>query len=340
MRTMEEIKRTKNEYGGFLPLELNPGNEYFTDYEHCLSRYNTVKAALDELVGRLGCDRIFIPYYYCPSTKEAIKKTGIDVRFYHINDKLLPMDLPDESNSIVLLVDYFGICGDKVKEIAKTLENAEVIFDFAHDFFEKPVIEEHRHNIYSAKKFFGVPDGAYLISKTMLPNIVSPSFASGYSEYLIKSYEEGTNAAYLMKKEVDKKLADNYGAMSMLAMGLLMNVDYDRIMDQRIKNYIALREAVNAFNEMDLPESCAAYQFPLLIKEKGRALKKILIENKVFVSTLWTGEELKNNGNDYEIGMMKDCVFLPMDQRYSEEDMRYISGLIEKSVRCLMYEDT
>ena len=60
----------------------------------------------------------------------------------------------------------------------------------------------------------------------------------------------------------------------------------------------------------------------------------------MFVSTLWEGECLKRNGNEYEISMMNDCVFLPIDQRYSEEDMGYISGLIEKNVRRLMYENT
>lgn len=327
------IYQKGKEYGGFLPLELNPGNEYFADYEQYLCRYNTVKAGLNELIKSLECDKMFIPYYYCPSTTEAIKKTGVEVKFYHIDDNLKPIDLPDENNSIVLLVDYFGICGDKVKEIAKTIKNAEVIFDFAHGFFEEPVIDEHRYNIYSAKKFFGVPDGAYLISKTILPSIEIPSYASGYSEYLIKSYEEGTNAAYRLKKEVDKKLADNYGPMSMFAMGLLKNVNYNRVKQQRIRNYKALKSSLDIFNELTLPESCAAYQFPLLIRDKGRVLKKCLIENKVYVPTLWEGEDLKSNGNEYEIGMMNDCVFLPMDQRYSEEDMKNISLIIEKNIR-------
>ncbi len=337
---MEEIKRTKSEYGGFLPIELNPGNEYFTTYEQYLSRYNTVKAALSELIGSLGCEKIFIPYYYCPSTTVAIKKTGVEVNFYHIDENLKPIDLPDENNSIVLLVDYFGICGDKVKEIAKTIKNAEVILDFAHDFYEEPVIGEHRHNIYSAKKFFGVPDGAYLISTKTLLHIELPSHASGYSEYLIKTYEEGTNAAYSLKKEVDNKLADNYDCMSMLAIGLLMNVDFDRVKGQRLRNYYVLKEATSDYNELVLPKHCVAYLFPFLLTGKGRELKKILIENKVFVPTLWVGEELKANGNKYELGMMNDCVFLPMDQRYSEEDMKYISLILEKNVRHLMHEDT
>lgn len=51
---MQEIIRTKNEYGGFLPLELNPGNEYFVEYEDMLCRFNSVKAALNYLIIRLG----------------------------------------------------------------------------------------------------------------------------------------------------------------------------------------------------------------------------------------------------------------------------------------------
>lgn len=324
----EEWQR-KKEYGGFLPLELNPGKEYFEKYEGHLGRLNTVKTSIDLLIRGLDCDKIYIPYYYCPTTTEAIKKTGVDVVFYHIDSSLMPIDLPDEASSIILLVDYFGVCGERIKKYAGSIKNAEVIMDFAHSFFEEPIMEDHRHNVYSAKKFFGIPDGSYLISKTIKIEDEELSYAGSYTEYLLKTYEEGTNAAYRMKKEVDARLGAEKKAMSLLSVGLLKNADYARVNKQRRANYSILAKELGRVNMLELPDSCAAYQYPLLITG-GSRVKKELIKNSIFVSTLWSGEDLKREGNAFEITMMNDCVFLPIDQRYDENDMLYIADVVNR----------
>lgn len=321
---MKDFIRTKAEYGGFLPLELNPGKEYFADYEQWLGRFNSVKAALSFLIGRLGQAKIYIPYYYCPSTTNAVRNMGKEVCFYHIDGELMPVDVPDEDGSMVLLVDYFGVCTDRIVQFAHNFKNAEVILDRAHSFFSDPIIGEHIHNVYSAKKFFGIPDGAYLISKAILPDLESAVSAHDYSKYLIMAYEEGTNAAYPMKKDVDKRLADHYGSISKLSIGLLQNVDYDRVKKSRIENYRILYEALKDINELALPEFCPSYQFPLLISEKGKELKKMLIEKHIFVPTLWAGKDLQEHGNSFELGMMDNTIFLPVDQRYDADDMKYL----------------
>lgn len=314
-------------------MELNPGEEYFEKYEPYISRFNSVKAALDNVIRRLGIGKIYIPYYYCPSTIEVIKKTGIDVRFYHIGIDLMPVELPDENNSIVLLVDYFGIKSEQVNRQAYSFCNAEVIIDRAHGFFNKPIIAEQVHNLYSAKKFFGVPDGAYLVSKVAMQGRVTPTKANGYAGYLLTAYEEGTNAVYEKKRETDMKIAADYNCMSMLSLGLLKNVDYGRVEDQRKINYKQLNEAFNDVNRLDLPKSCAAYQFPLLLPGRGRKIKRKLIAEHIFVSTLWSGIDLTENGNTFELEMMNDAVFLPMDQRYDAEDIEYITGYVKELYR-------
>ena len=86
---MDGIQRKKKEYGGFLPLELNPGQEFFEKYEPHLLRFNSVKASLDYIIKKVLPKRIYVPYYYCPSTTEAIEKMGVEVKFYHLNESLL-----------------------------------------------------------------------------------------------------------------------------------------------------------------------------------------------------------------------------------------------------------
>ena len=323
----------KKEYGGFLPIELNPGREHFFMYEDFTYRFNSVKASLHFLIKHLKKKSIYIPYYYCPSTIEAIKKTGVSVKFYHIDKSFMPANLPDEKDNIVLLVDYFGVCTDLLEEIVKTYNNSEVIIDKAHAFFTKPIIRNHTHNLYSAKKFFGIPDGSYLISSTLFEKDNHLSYANGYANYLLKAYEEGTNSVYAEKKEIDKILADNYGNMSSLSIGLLQNVDYDRVEARRTRNYRTLYGAFSGINELTVPKRVAAYQFPLLLSVKGSIAKKKLIEKKIFVSTLWAGHDLKVNGNGFELNMMENGVFLPIDQRYNDKDMEYIINCVHDAMK-------
>ena len=327
---MLNLKRTKAEYGGFLPFELNPGRELFAKYEPWLMRFNTAKASLHYLLSTIGIRKIYIPYYYCPSTTEAIKKVVPEVLFYHIDENLMPIDLQDKSDTAVLLVDYFGIRSKEVIALAKRFKKTEVILDFAHSFYTEPLIKEKVHCVYSAKKLLGIPDGSYLISKVAGSSEEKLTDAASYVEYLVMSYERGTNAAYSKKKETDRLLASNYAGMSKLALGLLENVDYDRVYNRRRENYEFLRQHFEKINELALPESVAAYQFPLLQKGIGQMVKKILIEQKIFVSTLWTGEELNKSGSEFELTMSRDTVFLPMDQRYDLEDMMYIVSRVDE----------
>ncbi len=328
--------RQMAEYGGFLPLELNHNKEYFSRYEPNVRRFNSVKAALDYFIRESGIKKIWIPYYYCPSTIDAIKKTGIQILYYHIDESFLPIDYLDKEDSAILFVDFFGICSRQVRKTVTKIKNAEIIVDWAHGFFEKPIYGGNVQNIYSAKKFFGVPDGAYLVGETITSDDGSASKSHEFADYLLKSFEIGTNAAYSRKKEADKIIAEHYDSMSLLSLGLLKNVDYNRVKKKRQSNYTTLYEVLMDINEMQLPPKAAAYQFPLLIRDIGRKIKCQLIEDRIFVSTLWSGDELLAHGNDFELSMMNDCIFLPVDQRYNDSDMRFLAS----HIRELLYDNT
>jgi hypothetical protein len=317
----------QKEYGGFLPLELNTGKEWFSKWEDHLSRYNSVKAALDDLIRNALFSCVYVPYYYCPSTIEAIRRTGVRVKLYHINDDFLPANLPDEKDTAVLLVNYFGLMGKDIEQYAKKFRKATVILDNAHAFFSNPLSPSRYFTVYSAKKFFGVPDGAYLTGPISNDGRFPPTLAADYSGFLLTAYEKGTNAAYEEKKRVDGLLASTYGGMSELAQGLLKNVDYERVRTRRTENYSQLRGAFAYINELDLPEKSAAYLFPLYLKDRGEKMKKVLISSRIYVPTLWNGADLMEKGTNFETSLAKNTLFLPVDQRYDEEDM---SVLIEK----------
>lgn len=334
---MSENEKKNKEYGGFLPIELNPGNEYFDDYKEVLLRFNSVKASFSYIImNNQDIEKIYLPYYYCPSTAKAIEQLGVEVYYYHISKEFEPMEIEDSPNTAVILVDYFGVMGKKIKEFGKKYTKSILIFDFAHSFFTEPIIQDKIYNVYSAKKFFGVPDGSYVIGKHIEAEMQEYSFSDLYANYLITTYEKGTNEAYENKKKSDIMISNNYAPMSRFALGLLKNVDYNRVRDVRITNYEYLNQIFKNINEIELPEKNPAYQFPLLISKKGEKIKKVLIDNKVYVSTLWSGDNLEKNASDFERNMCKNAIFLPIDQRYSVNDMEYIANV----VRRVLNEDT
>lgn len=314
----------KTEYGGFLPLELNNSGELFEKYEPYVMRFNSVKASLRHLIKTLRIKELFVPYYYCPSTTEAIRQTGVNVLFYHIGKSLLPMDVVDKKESAFLLVNYFGVKTEEIDRIAKQFNNAIVLIDRAHSFFDEPVFQRRVFNIYSAKKFFGVPDGSYIVGSVINARKPAFSFSSEYSGYLLTTYEEGTNKTYLAKKQSDKYIAEHHGEMSLLAYGLLRNVDYSKVRAVREANFVTLHNSLKNYNELSLPETCVPYHYPLYIPQIGRRIKKALIERRIYVPTLWNGPELLIEGNGFELGMKDDAVFLPVDQRYTKDDMLFI----------------
>lgn len=327
---MDNRYKPKMEYGGYLPLELNSGKEMFEKYNGHFCRFNSVKASFAYIIGIEKPSRMILPYYYCPSTTEALKAMGADISFYHISRDLQPEDIPDQKNTAIFLVDYFGVRTEEILKIAERYREATVIIDYAHSFFAEPLFRKNVYNVYSARKFFGVPDGSYVVAENNLAYSEFLSNSYDYAEYLFKSYEAGVNAAYLDKKDADKAISGNYTNMSKLALGLLQNVDYENVRSKRINNYRTLHQLLGHMNELSVPQACPAYQYPLLISGDGREIKSELVKNKIFVSTLWNGQELADKGNDFERNMSANAVFLPIDQRYSASDMKYLAEKVEE----------
>ena len=61
------------------------------------------------------------------------------------------------------------------------------------------------------------------------------------------------------------------------------------------------------------------------------------MKKKIFVSTLWKGKELLKKGNEFEINMSDNAVFLPIDQRYDEEDMRFLANTVLEMRKNIAY---
>lgn len=323
-----DFSRPRAEYGGYLPLELNRGSEFFSKYEGNLLRFNSVKAALDKILTMTKPEVLCVPLYYCPSTTEALRRSGIRIQYYHVGEDLLPEPFPDTAGTAILLVNYFGILDDPIRTAAMSYKNATVLLDQAHAFFCPPLMQKNIYNFYSARKFFGVPDGSYVIGNAVYGGETEEHFAGTTAYYLLKSYEQGTNAAYAEKKQADAEIAAEYAPMSKLARGLLQNVNYENVQTCRLRNFVVLHTAFAHMNRVTVSAVAPAYVYPFLC-ENGKKLKEQLVNERIYVPTLWNSELLSQEGTAFERSMSRNAVFLPVDQRYGDEDTAFLVRTVE-----------
>ena len=69
--------------------------------------------------------------------------------------------------------------------------------------------------------------------------------------------------------------------------------------------------------------------YPLLLKN-GHRIKQELIQHKIYVPTLWPNVLEETVPDTWEHFLTDNLVLLPIDQRYSEVDMKYILKVLAR----------
>ena len=153
---MSEIRN--KEIGGYLEMETFLGKEYFND----LYRLNLGRTSFVWLLQNIEHERVFLPKFICDSVNKSALDAGFELVSYGLDENLTPLfDKCGEpgGNDILYLVNFYGqLSSDEIKNYKKTYPN--IIVDNAQAFYDAPV--EGVHTLYSARKFFGLPDGAYV----------------------------------------------------------------------------------------------------------------------------------------------------------------------------------
>ena len=100
---------------------------------------NTARNALRYVINAFQIEELYIPYYICPSLRNAVKKENCKIIFYHIDNKFRPIqDFPE--NAFILYPNYFGICSTIVDELNSKYKNllTNVVFlDIMYLYIEK-----------------------------------------------------------------------------------------------------------------------------------------------------------------------------------------------------------
>lgn len=310
--------------GGYFELGLRKGDHYHKN----AIRLNTARNCFEYVLRSRNYAKVYVPYYTCEVMLEPIQKLNISYAFYHVNEELEPAVLPKlNANEAFLYTNYFGLKQECVKRLVSKFSN-QLIVDNAQAFYAEPV--EGIDTFYSARKFFGVPDGAYLYTEKRLEQDFEQDVSCERMSHLLKRIDLGAESGYQdFKKNDDNLKGQNINRMSMLTDALLSGIDYENVKITRRENFKLLDKALGDMNRFhfDLGEDTIPMVYPYLTNDK--TLKQRLIAEKIFVATYWPNVYEWCAPKDWEFMLAEHAVFLPVDQRYGIDDMDSIIRILK-----------
>lgn len=313
------------EIGSFLELDIENTGEYFPVNDN-VARLNSARAGIYHALRLLKTGSIYMPFYQCPTVNDFLTKKDINILKYFLNDSFEPQIEDVTTDSAVLVVNYFGILSTAFfRGISEKYQN--VIIDNGPAFYNPPI--EGCYNVYSARKFFGVADGCYVVGPAAnngAGNYQEDS-SSATSLFLFKRHEFGCSASYKERMENEERI-DNSDIlrMSPLTKSLLGGINYQRIRDIRRRNF---EYAHNQYKEMNLldvsqhyDDSCVPMFYPLVIEEV--AMVEELTKRKIFTGRRWNSVLREVEGGSFEGWLSRFMIPLPVDQRYGVEVLDYV----------------
>ena len=276
--------------------------------------------------------RALAPFYICDTVLQAFQRQEIPVEFYDLDASLQPMLPSDGSASdVILYVNYFGLkTADLPGLIAARRER--IVVDDTQAFFERGHAGAWAFN--SARKWFGVPDGAFAYGDALDVVGVRPG-APPMIDHLLTALTGNRPLAFEQYQQSEAAVSDCLVAMSPLSARLLAGIDYDGVRRARGRNFQALHQRLGAHNHLPaalLERASAAgvtpFCYPLLVDTAAPWTE--LWESGAFVPRLWSEVPLRAGAaaNPHSTRLAERLMALPIDHRYSDEDMNHLAGIV------------
>ncbi|MBS7210345.1 MAG: hypothetical protein KH034_08010 [Lachnospiraceae bacterium] len=314
------------EYGGYIELETNHGELL---HEEAVA-LNCGRNALAYLCEAKKIGKLYLPYFLCSSVPSLCEKIGVDYEYYHINEHFEPIfDYGLGENEWIYLVNFYGQL-DNVYLTAWKQKYNHIIVDNAQSYFQMPV--ENVDTLYTCRKYFGVPDGAFLYTNTKINREIPRDESFERMHFLLGRFERRANEFYNEYAENNKQfVTEPVKKMSCLTENLLRGIDYKFVCRRRTDNFIFLHENLGMINKLFLRIPNGAFMYPLYL-ENGANIRKKLQKKKIYIPTLWPNVLHDCKSDSLEYHYAENILPIPVDQRYGKEDMSFLVEEIKNEI--------
>lgn len=318
------------EIGSFIELDFSKGKERFTGVKD-IARLNSGRAAVFHAVRIHGCQTVYLPLYQCKTVREFLERKGLTVKTYLQDNNYNPQLGNIEEDACVVLVNYFGIMSH-TRMMNLAVRFPKVIIDNSQAFYAEPI--SSAMNVYSARKFVGVSDGAYVIGNEAERHLdeYEQGYSSDTSLFLLQRIEYGCEGKTYANRLLNEERIDHEDIkkMSPLTHCILDGCNYERIAMKRRENFSIACELFGDENKIDpliyFDETCVPMVYPLYIEDDD--LLGRLLQAKHFQGHWWNYILDISDKGSFEYQMSRYMIPITIDQRYGQKELQYIRGLI------------
>lgn len=313
------------EIGGYFGIEYT--NIELNNFHTDAVRLNTARNCLAYILLNRDIKHIYIPYYVCDVVVHIIAKHNVSFSYYTINDKLEPETLPSiNAGEAFLYVNYFGLKDAYVKVLATQMKG--LIIDNSQALFARPL--SNIDTFYSLRKFVGVSEGAFLYTTVQNKVTVNQSQAAADPRYLYKRIDVSARHGYEAfhnNEEILDELPLSY--MSQSTEAFIKGYDFEKNKCIRERNFLMLHHYLGDINkfQVEVKDVNGPLCYPFLTGNEH--VKSELLKNNVFVATYWPGMDIISGS--FEAYIQSHLLPLPIDQRYSADDIQRIIDVIKKT---------
>jgi len=311
-----------NAIGGYLGLEPGAGQPWHMG----ALALNLGRNALAQVVRTRGYRRVHVPRFTCDVLMAPLLLCGVEVVFYDLDDALAPLSMPGpDDGEGFLYTNYFGLKDHTVGELAGGVRN--LIVDNAQSFYAKP--NPGVDTFYSCRKFFGVPDGAYLYCDARSRDEPERDVSYGRFAHLLRSVDEGPEAGYADFKANEDALGQvPLRTMSHLTERLMHGIGHTRVMEKRRGNRDHLHGALRERNQLPLDPMAANVPFSYPFLSGDDALRERLTAHRIYTPRYWADTIAPLEPGTVEHRCADGIVHLPIDQRYGTREMDRILEVV------------
>ncbi len=322
---MCSTKIRQSAFGGFFEEEKDW--EFSSNIHVNATPLTSGRAAIRQILKVTKAKQVYLPFYICDTVINTLKETEVCFEFYQLSSEFEPINLPPlKSGTFLFYVNYFGLHGHVAEKLLSKYKG-QLIVDNTQAFFEQPHADYWSFN--SARKFFGVPDGAYLYAPVTMEK--PKSFNKRIlTKHLIERAQGNIQDGYALFLENEKRVTSTYLGMSSYTQKTLEKLNHTKIKKIRKANFRIYQKAFSGINHIHLPlttgmkNNATPFCYPLL--PNSSIEKKRLADQNIFIATLWP-DVLTREGKQFafEKNLSERLICLPVDHRYSESECEYIS---------------
>ena len=286
-----------------------------------------------------GWTRIYFPSYYCHDVIDYVRQAGIETYSYAHNPfmdgKDAALDVPDQSGSVMVCTNYFGVFRPTPKSFARTM----VIEDVTHDIlsYQTSVAD---YCFGSLRKELPVPVGGFCTAGADTAGFAPVHWPQGESVAALKLSAMYLKSRYLeghADKDIYRRLftegeamlahCPQDAAMPLLARAVLSSLNTSAIATAKQNNLGRAKQMLDLatidFNGVRVFAQGLGLTLLCRHQTQRDLLKDRLVSQNIFPAILWPDQ---NREHDKEIASR--ILFIHLDYRYGLQDVETIVNCI------------